>query len=1000
MKYWIRPFLFFLFVATSVQAGQAPNFEQVRAQLQSQYTRTNPDGSKKVSKQFRRWEWFWEPRIMPDGTFPSTSIYTNAMRAVASAKKDNITQAKATWKELGPTAPDLPGYSSVWNGIGRVNRIAFHPSNTSVMWCGAAQGGVWKTTDGGNYWQPVVIPDYPSLGISDIAVAKADANTIYIATGDVNATHPSDLSGFPSFSYGVLKSTNGGTTWQTTGLTAEPEHNVLVARLWVDPRDKNVVIAATYSGLQRSTDGGATFSGIGPSAAFRDIISNPGNPDILYAATYRPSGNAAVYRSVNNGVNWTLVHTVPEANRIVLAATKANSSVVGFIASDARTNGLQNVYFSNDTGKTFSSRNVNKNLLGWSALGNDWQAGGQGFYDLAIAIDPTNDKNWIVGGVNSWRSTNAGVSWSLANHWVGQGAPWVHADHHFHAYNELNNILYDCNDGGIARSTDRGLSWRDISRGMRIQQYYGLAVTDMNSTVTLSGAQDNGTTRTTNGTVFQHVLDGDGMATAIDYINPNLMYASQPYGAFYASTTGGTNWRLISNAATRGESSGAWVAPVAVDPSKSGRVYIGYTNVYRSDNSGTSWVRMGNLDVNDYLRKIAVSPVDGKYIYVAFTSSMFRSTDGGTTWLPQAGIAGYIQDIKCDPTVAGKAYVALGGFSPSAKVYEILNGKATNITNVGLPNVPANAIAFQKGPLNRLYVGTDVGVYYKDEKSSVWSLYGDGLQPSFISGMELLPSSSILRVSTYGRGIWEINAEQCVAAQPTIQVEGPTTVCAGDTIRLSSPSGFAAYHWSNGSTDRTLLLTSGGESGDYTLDVEDANGCRATSQKVTVTINKTPSKPLITTKGADALRTIAMGGVARYQWSLNGTDIAGAVDREYTPRVNGVYRVTVYSAEGCSNTSEPYEFTGVTSVTSAEHEFVPVVYPNPTESNITLKLDNNDVYSVRIVDVRGKTLGAWTDIVNTTEFPVSLFELQASGNMFIVQISNSRSVWTLPLIKR
>ena len=215
-------------------------------------------------------------------------------------------------------------------------------------------------------------------------------------------------------------------------------------------------MAATYTGILKSTDGGENWRGVSSTLAFRDLIGNPVTFDVLYASTFSFNGGAAVYRSTDVGESWEPVLTVGAANRFRIAVTEAQPEMVGVVASRANTNGLEDVYRSTDYGKTWAAMNVEQNLLGWSSTGNDHSRGGQGFYDLAMAISHESPADWIVGGVNAWRSTNRGATWELAAHWTGSRAPWVHADHHFQYYHPQTGRLYTCNDGGVSYSDDLG----------------------------------------------------------------------------------------------------------------------------------------------------------------------------------------------------------------------------------------------------------------------------------------------------------------------------------------------------------------------------------------------------------------------------------------------------------------------------------------------------------------------------------------------------------------
>jgi len=993
------------FIALTLSVSAQSTFDQVRAEVEKYYTRTEADGSKKVSKQYGRWLWFWEHRLNADGTFPTAQHYLNETRRISQRKRTEDVQAIPAWKELGPTAPDLPGLNSVWNGIGRINTIAISPVKQTDLWVGAAQGGLWKSTNGGGQWTFVEMPGFPIFGISDIAIAPSDPKVMYIATGDADASIPGEVSGFPGFSYGVIKSTDGGATWSETALLMKPDQNNIVSRIWVDPRNADIAVATTYTGIQKTTDGGATWRSTTSSGTFRDLVGNTQTIDMLYATTFSQTGGAGIYRSTNAGDSWELMQSFPAANRIRLAVTNADPKVVGAVASVAYTaegvpsNGLEGVYKSTNYGVDFVDLNVSQNLLGWSSSGNDHNRGGQGFYDLAMTISPNNANNWFVGGVNTWRSTNGGSTWVLSNHWTGSNAPWVHADHHFSTYHPNLNRLYTTHDGGVARSDDNGVSWRDMSNGLKIQQYYGLSVSDQQASLTVAGSQDNGTARSTNGTSFQHVLDGDGMASAVDYVNPQTIYGSQPYGTFYRSDNQGGSFGMICSPGRVGEQGGAWVSPIVTDPKTFNMVYVGYTQLYRSTNGGASWSKLTNIPPTAYMRTIAVSPSNPKYIYIGYSTTMHFTTDGGVTWNEQSNIGQYIQDIAVHPTNPKKVWVTFGGFTSSSKIYEIDNGTVKNITGAGLPNVPCNAVTFQAGPLNRLYVGTDVGVFFKDENSTVWEPYGTGMPATIISGMEYLPTSEKLRVATYGRGVWEVNAVQCVAAKPTITATGPATVCSGDSVVLTAPNGWEKYRWSNGDEGQRIVLRSFAESGSYYVNVTDGNGCSNTSNTIQVDVLRAPVRPNITLRGPDTLRSSAIGGVTVFQWFLDGTAIPGATQRDYVAKVNGTYTVQVANGDGCTSVSNAYNFSG--SVSSVHEDVTSTkiaAWPNPFDGSIMVTLPQTAGRTITVMALTGEVVATLQPMDQEQQVELNLASV-ASGT-YLIRITAGTSVWSTTAVKR
>jgi photosystem II stability/assembly factor-like uncharacterized protein len=986
-------------LTVTIGAEAQTQFESVRSKLRATYDRKLPDGTIKESKQVRRWEWFWEPRLTPSGDFPTALHYYNEVQAIAARKKFEDVQAKPTWKELGPTAPDLPSESASWNGIGRVNTFTFSPSNSNIIWLGSAQGGIWKSIDGGGSWLPVNVEGFPTFGVSDIAIAASNENVIYVATGDADATLPGEMSSYPGFTYGVIKSIDGGATWSATGLSMTPEQNNVIARLWVDPNNANIAVATTYTGLRKTTDGGATWTLVSTSLKFRDLIANPQVAGLLYATTFSNGGGASFFRSSDAGDTWTLILSVPEANRIRLAVTKDDPKIVGAVASSAANNGLFAIYKSTDYGLTYNKSIPPQNLLGWSATGGDWQYGGQGFYDLAMEISPTDADKWFVGGVNAWRSSNGGQSWILSADWTGNSAPWVHADHHFMKYSATQNVIYTASDGGIARSTNNGVSWRDVSNGLKIQQYYGLSTTDMNSAITLAGAQDNGTARTLNGSVFYHVLDGDGMANAIDYADPALMYASMPNGQFYSSSNQGNSWRLISNASMRGEPGGAWVAPIATDPSTTGIVYVGYTQLYMSTTSGVSWERISQIPTNSAMRIIAVAPADNQFIYVAYNSTIMYTRNGGVTWTQQNGIGSFIQDIEVHPTDPKRFWVAIGGFSASTKIFEVNNGQVTNITGSGLPNVPCNAVVFQAGPLNRLYVGTDIGVFFKDEGSSSWEMYGQAMPTTIITDMKLVKSANKLRVSTYGRGVWEVDVTQCIASVPSVTIQGSSTICSGDTIVLKASGGYAQYQWSNGETGDRIKLSTSTQTGEYTVTVEDFAGCRNVSAPVSVTILKGPIKPQISLRGTDTLRSSAIGGITKFQWYFGNSKIEGATSRQYSPSVSGLYMVEGENSDGCKSMSDPYSF--VKQQTSVADDGVSStfrVWPNPTSGLVEIHMPPGAVRVIEIVSITGAVQLVRNVDSGVSEEVMNVESLAAGA--YVLRVRSGESIWSTLFVKQ
>lgn len=985
-----------LTVVTVAYAGDDRTFQEIRQRMESILERRAADGSKPINKQFRRWEWFWERRQGTDGSMPSIAAYVEAARAIDIARKGDQAQAMPSWREVGPVAP-AGGPSRTWFGIGRMNCIAGSYQNPDLLYAGSANGGLWRSTNGGGMWSAVNVAGLPMFGVSDIAIDHTNDKLIYVATGDANNAISGDLNGYPAFSVGVIKTTDGGTTWSTTGLSYEFAENIAVNRLWLDPRDNKVVVAATTTGIRRTDDGGATWANVLNGMNVRDMMPAPGNPNVLLATTFSFFGNASFMRSEDAGRTWSQVLAIPQAIRLRLATSKAEPDGFYAVASTGYPYVLEGVYRSVDAGKTFVKDALTRNILGRSQDGDDFNEQAQGFYDLAMTVSPEDPSLLFVGGINIWESSNRGASWSLNTEGNGYGASWVHADHHYLTYHPtIAGRLYSCHDGGLAMSTDDGITWTDISQGLKVQQYYAMDVCASAPDAMIAGAQDNAT-MVKRGDVERQVIGGDGMECFFNPRNVNQGFATIYYGYLYRTDDFFGSVSLKSDANSRGEA-GAWVTPYTIDPNTPALIHAGYQNVWRSTNSGDDWRRLGTIPNPNRqpLRHVAVSPVDNNVIIASFTNTMYRTTNSGQTWVPIPTSQDYITELECDPTVADRYYVTFGGHNASTRVVRYDGDVMTDLTGRGLPRVPVNAVALQVDKFRRLYVGTDVGVYYTDEGSDIWRPYGQNMPAVVVTDLVITPSNNLMRVSTYGRGIWEVDVRQCTAAVPSV-VASATSICAGDTITVMAPSGYAAYMWSSGDTTRVLRLSAANQSGSYAVAVVDDNGCTAVSAPVDVTITRSPTRPTISRRGVDTLRSTAIGGVTVFQWYRNGEAIEGATQRDYVATLDGTYTVVVTNGEGCSSESNPY-----TLILTSVDDLVAVtswsLAPNPTTTTAWLRHAGAiGTTTIDVVDITGRLVYS-TSAVDTTAVAIDCSTF--TPGIYMVRIVSPTSSAVLPLVRQ
>ncbi len=509
---------------------------------------------------------------------------------------------------------------------------------------------------------------------------------------------------------------------------------------------------ASNVGIYRTTNAGVSWTQE-QSGNFYDIEPNYGtSSNHFYAST-----SSSIYRSTNNGDTWSNIHTVSNSNRLALATSPANTSYLYVLSSGTSggsngSSGFNALIRSTDSGNSFSTRSTSPNILGYESNGSS--SGGQGWYDLAFAMHPTNANEIYVGGVNNWKSTNGGTSWTIKSHWYGAGGlPSVHADKH--ALEFQGTTLWEGNDGGIYKTTNGGDSWTDLANGMVISQLYRIGVAQQNS-ATMCGLQDNGSKLKNGAGVWSDHIGGDGMESAIDPSNSNVLYGELYYGEIRRSTDGGGSWNDIQNNMP-GNPSGAWVTPYEIDQVRPDTIVAGYEDVYRSFDKGSSWTKISNnLTGGTDLRYIRISESNPDYIYAGYWNSMWRTTNGGTTWEARTTPGTSVSTMIVHPNNPDSLWAVMSNYAAGQKVYVSADGGGT-WTNISgsLPNIPANTIAYPKGTQNGIYVGLDIGVYYYDDVLSSWEPYIDNLPNVEITELEINYHDNHLYAATYGRGLWK-----------------------------------------------------------------------------------------------------------------------------------------------------------------------------------------------------------------------------------------------------
>jgi photosystem II stability/assembly factor-like uncharacterized protein len=799
--------------------------------------------------QFKRWEWYNSTRLGPGGMIVNNQqLNMEALRSssINRINSENAIEANTgSWVHIGPAS-----VSSSDKGIGRANRMAFHPSNPDILYLAGASGGLWITQDGGQNWYSYS-EGIPNMSLSGVAVDYTNPNIIYILTGDAD-----DNGGIGSSqavnkpSTGVLKSYDGGFTWHHTGLTWNITADVLAYKIMMHPTNPLILFVATNQGIYRTADGGSTWAVVSFTDIYFDMEFHPTNPSTIYA-TARISSYIRVYRSTDAGQTFSDMFSLgvelngtgnSSLNRSALAVSPANPDFVYLLTGPATDEGeFHGFYRSTDQAVTFTLRTNTPNILGRSSTGND--ADDQESYDMAVAVSPTNGNTIACGGIRLWTSTNGGSSFTFQDD-NESATSYYHADIHDLVYHPLNSgILYMCGDGGVYRSNDNGDNWYSLNNNLQLTQYYRISANPSiiggAENVVIGGTQDNGTNkRTSSGSsTFSKIMGSDGMDCVIDPDNTSTYVASVQNGKFYYSSNSGSSFELICdtavlNAALNIQSTPFWVTPVAEIAGNNTQFIMGYNPVIKAirvSANSYAFVRLG-WSGERFVKTARANP---NRVFIGGDGKVRTSTNGGNDWTNVFGDVTtnteVFTDLAFDPGNGSRMWLTFGGYSTTAaKVLHSGNGgdnggSWTNITG-SLPNVPINCIVYDPGgtAIDAIYIGTDIGVFYRDNNLGDWIPFSNGLPVVEVTDLEIHPTTGMLRAGTYGRGMWETDLYSSCPANITLTTAN-TAIFKPYYFQASQTIGSTAQHYGAGAdvfykAGTEITLTPGFLSGANTFE--------------------------------------------------------------------------------------------------------------------------------------------------------------------------------------
>lgn len=696
--------------------------------------RLTPEQIKKMPKRDRpdlAWEQDFLATMDPSQGRPTPEALIPLYNQISQMRNNLMTTPGATsspWVERGPS-----------NVSGRTRAIAFDPNDVTLkkVWAGGVTGGLWYNNDITNpSSQWVAVNDFwDNISITSIAFDPTNTQVIYVGTGE-------GWGAGAARGAGVWKSTNGGTSWTQLSATSSFYYvNDLVVR---NESGSGVLYVATRGnyygqswhgsatqGLQRSTNGGVSFSQVlpnipGESQNFAAADIEIGADNKLWVGTTTSSygltdrGGGRILTSTN-GTTWTTAYTHSGGERVELACAPSNTNYAyALIEASSQVDAIVKTI---NNGSTWSSVSEPNDADG--GISSTDFSRGQAWYDLIIAVDPNNPNNVITGAIDLFKTTNGGSSWSQISHWYGGfGYPEVHADQHQIVFKpgSSSEVLFG-NDGGIYRTTNAtssSPSFTNLNNGYNVTQFYACAIhPTAGSNYFLGGTQDNGSQQFTTVGInsTNEVTGGDGAFCFIDQTNPNYQITSYVYNSYWRSTDGGSSFgtRFQTD-----QNTGKFINPADYDDNldilysaRTTSTINRVTGISSSPSIG-SFTVSGMSSMASHLR---VSP------YTTTSTTLFVGTESGdlykitnansspsTTSIGSGLPSGNISCVEIGAS-ENELLVTYTNYGVTS-VWYTNNGGTNWVSKEGnLPNMPVRWALFNPNDRNEVLLATEVGVW-------------------------------------------------------------------------------------------------------------------------------------------------------------------------------------------------------------------------------------------------------------------------------------------------
>lgn len=771
----------------------------------------------KFEEKHEPFDHFYFQRAFPNEQVDFRAMEKSLQDARRWSQRESSRSTQLAWQQTGPL-----------NIGGRINCIAVHPFNNDIILTGTAGGGIFRTEDGGDSWEPIT-DDLTHLPIGHIVFDPTDPNVVYAGTGDVN------IGGTVWLGNGVYKSSDGGNTWSYLGL----EECRIVSKIAVNPQNPQQIFVGTMGvpfeanndrGLYRTNDGGMTWEQVlfvSDDSGIIDLVMNPENPAVLYAANFnrirtalysQASGDeAGIYKTTDGGNTWTeLTNGLPSGpmSRIGLKLWEGNPNVLfaKYVNPEYQ---LEGIFKSTNSGASFSE--IPTDGLPFGVLG------GFGWYFGKLGVSPFDQNEISLLGVDLFTTTNNGQVWNMSapDWWQYE----VHADKHAIHYVGPNEILL-ATDGGLYRTEDGFQTWSDVDR-IPNTQFYRLTTNPHFPGMILAGAQDNGTSV---GLVGQPEEDwlrlwgGDGFTPIPDPIDPTLCYTTTQYGNFYYLFTDYEqiyDWDNL-NMGIDGDERVNWDAPFLMDPAENTVLYTATERVYRMNDAPYGiWQPISPVLVGDgeeffsrrNVSSLAVSPLNSNVIYAGTTDSKVWVTENaGNTWdevdgtLPEF----YVTDIKAAPYDEATAFVTFSGYRENDNTPHLYRtedyGQNWEPITGDLPQMPINHVEI----LNELvyFIATDNGVYITENGGTNWQRLGTDMPYIVVLDLHIDFDLGILLAGTFARSVYTYDLESILL---TTSVDKPKVPQKNMLVYPNPASDVLTVEFKGKELDSYTLYNAGGK---------------------------------------------------------------------------------------------------------------------------------------------------------------------------------------------